>query len=73
MARDDFPNPYREEASPGLYTAWEDGFQAYLSGETVPEKHRESPSAASNAWLNGYTAAQLLGKPSAQSDATCPE
>ena len=64
--RDDSPNPFRQEACPGLHAAWEEGFQAYLSGRAVPERHLKSPSEASNAWLNGYTAARLSGEPSAE-------
>lgn len=59
-------NPFEEASCPDLHSAWEEGFQARLAGEPVPEKHRESPSAISNAWLNGYTAAQLSGRPSAE-------
>ena len=70
MAREHPPNPYRKEAYPDLYSAWEDGFQASLSGEPVPDQRRESPSEASNAWLNGYTAARLSGASSGQSDET---
>jgi hypothetical protein len=66
MPRDDTPNPYREDACPRLYAAWENGFQTYLSGKVVPEEHLKSPSEASNAWLNGYTAARLSGQPSAE-------
>lgn len=58
MARD-APNPYRKESCPDLYAAWDEGYQAYLAGESVPTEHLERPSAASNAWLNGYTAARL--------------
>jgi ribosome modulation factor len=63
---EDPPNPFRNEACPGLHAAWEEGFQAYLSGRAVPERHLKSPSESSNAWLNGYTAARLSGEPSAQ-------
>lgn len=64
--REDSPNPFRNEACPGLHAAWEEGFQAYLSGRAVPDRHLKSPSEASNAWLNGYTAARLSSEPSAQ-------
>jgi hypothetical protein len=57
---DDSPTPFRNEACPGLHAAWEEGFQAYLSGRAVPDRHREPPSEAADAWLNGYTAARLL-------------
>ena len=68
--RDDSPNPFRKEAGTGLHAAWQEGFQAYLSGKTVPDRHQKSPSEASNAWLNGYTAARLLrGCPSVGSTA----
>lgn len=63
----DIPNPYREEASPDLHAAWDEGFRAYLAGEAVPEEHRKRPAAASNAWLNGYTAARLSSGSSTQS------
>ncbi len=66
MPHDDSPNPFGKEACPDLHAAWKGGFQAYLAGETVPEKHLKSPSETSNAWLNGYTAARLSGPPSAQ-------
>jgi hypothetical protein len=56
----------RETACSDLRSAWEEGFRAQRTGEPVPEKHRESPSAISNAWLNGYTAAELSGRPSAE-------
>ena len=68
--RDDSPNPFRKEACPGLHAAWDEGFQAYLSGRAVPERHLKSPSEASNAWLNGYTAARLSGEPSAEDRTT---
>jgi hypothetical protein len=68
--REDSPNPFRKEACPGLHAAWEAGFQAYLSGRAVPERHLKSPSEASNAWLNGYTAARLSGRPSAEQAAS---
>jgi hypothetical protein len=64
--REDSPNPFRQEACPGLHAAWKEGFQACLSGRAVPERHLKSPSEASNAWLNGYTAARLSGRPSAE-------
>jgi hypothetical protein len=67
MARDT-PNPYRKTACPDLYAAWDEGFRAYLDGESVPQEHLERPSEASNAWLNGYTAARLSRQQSALSD-----
>lgn len=56
----------RETSCSDLRSAWEEGFRAQRAGEPVPRKHRESPSAISNAWLNGYTAAELSGRPSAE-------
>jgi hypothetical protein len=73
MSREDSPNPYREKTCPGLYAAWEEGYRAYQEGNAVPERHLESPSEASNAWLNGYTAAQLSNQRSAQPGPADPE
>lgn len=73
MAREESPNPYTKASSPGLYSAWEEGFQAYLAGEAVPEEHLKSPSEASNAWLNGYTAARLSGRQMDQAGSQGPE
>jgi hypothetical protein len=56
----------RETSCSDLRSAREEGFRAQRAGEPVLRKHRESPSAISNAWLNGYTAAELSGRPSAE-------
>jgi ribosome modulation factor len=72
MARDT-PNPYRKAACPDLYAAWDEGYQAYLAGESVPDEHLERPSAAANAWLNGYTAARLSNSEVSQPGAATPE
>jgi hypothetical protein len=73
MAREESPNPYQKASCPGLYSAWEEGFQAYLAGEAVPDEHLKSPSEASNAWLNGYTAARLSGQQTAQARSQGPD
>lgn len=59
-------NPYEEGSRPALHSAWEGGFRACQAGESVPQNYRESSSPVSNAWLNGYTAARLSARPSAE-------
>jgi DNA-binding NarL/FixJ family response regulator len=55
----DAPNPYDASSTPALHDAWRDGFVAGLEGDPIPPEHRSGTHDHSNAWINGYTAAQL--------------
>lgn len=58
--RPSIPNPYDKTEAPVLYSAWRDGYRASTQGKTAPSQTEYRNTDVSNAWVNGYTAAELV-------------